>query len=120
MVEKVMFNNVRKKLEELVDLYDEMYGVWYGKCRREVEGGSRTVEWYSSMIDNLHKKIGEMLVLMERVVKLEKEVSKMNPVDEGIKALTYSILSLDEEDRKEVIDFVKGKLERRGVERRLV
>jgi len=120
VVEKVMFNNVRKKLEELIDLYDNAYAVWYEKCKREVEGGSRTVEWYSSIIDNLHKKIEEMLVLMEKVVKLEKEVSKINPVDEGIKALTYSILSLDEDDRKEVIDFVKSKIERRNVERRLV
>jgi len=120
MVEKVMFNNVRKKLEELVDLYDDTYRVWYEKCKKEVEVGSRTVEWYSNVIDNVHKKIEEMLVLMERVVKLEKEVSKINPVDEGIKALTYSIISLDEEDRKEVVDFVKSRLERRSSERRLV
>jgi hypothetical protein len=62
----------------------------------------------------MQKKASDFLSLMEKLAKLDKEISNIDVVDEAVRTLVYGIVTeLSEEERKEVIEFLQGILQRR-------
>jgi DNA mismatch repair ATPase MutS len=113
MVERVLLKKLRDKLSEVIVLYEQVYDKWYGKCMESVEKGSLSLYGYGKLLEDMQKRIADSLLLMEKLAKLEKEASQLDNIDEAVRALAYYIMELSEEDRKEVLDFIKKLKERR-------
>ena len=78
-----------------------------------MERGNLSLYGYSKLLEEMQKRIADFLLLMERLAKLEKEMSQLDTIDEAVKALAYYIMELSEEEKKEVLEFIKGLKERR-------
>jgi hypothetical protein len=113
MVERILLRRMREKLSEAISLCEKVYEEWYRKCDESISRGNLTLYGYSKLLEDMQKRIGDFLLLMERLAKLEKELFHLDAVDEATKALAYSIMELSEEERREVFEFIKNVLERR-------
>ena len=115
MVERVLLKRVREKLVEMVSLYERVYEEWCKKFEERVRGGGLDLRSYSKLMEDVHSRLVECLQLMERLVELEKEASQLDTVDEAVRALAYYIMELGEEERKEVLEFIKKLKKRRSL-----
>ncbi|MCS7366477.1 MAG: hypothetical protein NDF52_01160 [archaeon YNP-WB-062] len=104
---------MREKLSEVISLCEKVMEEWYRKCEESVERGNLSLYGYSKLLEEMQKRIADFLLLMERLAKLEKEMSQLDTIDEAVKALAYYIMELGEEERKEVLEFIKELKERR-------
>ena len=106
-------------MKGMVEVFDEVYGRWYEKCVESVREGNLTLYGYSRILEEVQKRLADVLVLMEKLMKLEKEAEKVSQVDEAVRVLAYSIMELDEEDRREIVELVKMKLEKKKSEEKV-
>jgi len=113
MVERILLRRMRGKLSEVISLCERVCEEWYRKCEESVERGNLSLYGYGKLLEEMQKRIADFLLLMERLTKLEKEVSQLDIVDEAARALAYYIMELNEEERKEVLEFMKKLKERR-------
>ena len=113
MVERILLRRMREKLSEIISLCERVMEEWYRKCEESVERGNLSLYGYSKLLEEMQKRIADFLLLMERLAKLEKEMSQLDTIDEAVKALAYYIMELSEEERKKVLEFIKGLKERR-------
>ncbi len=114
MIERVLLRMLREKVEELSGVFNEAYDRWYEKCVEGLRKGNLTLYGYSKVLDEVQRKLSDVLLLIERLSKIEREVEKMSEVDEVVMALAYSIMELDEKDRKKIADWVKKKLDEKA------
>jgi len=114
MIERVLLRMLREKVEELSGVFDEAYSRWYEKCVENLRKGNLTLYGYSKVLDEVQKKLSDVLSLVERLSKIEKEIEKVGQVDEVVMALAYSIMELDEKDRKKIANWVKRKLDEKA------
>jgi DNA mismatch repair ATPase MutS len=105
---------MREKLSEVISLCERVVEEWYRKCEESVERGNLSLYGYSKLLEEMQKRIADFLLLMERLAKLEKEMSQLDSVDEAARALAYYIMELSEEERREVLEFIKRLKEREG------
>jgi len=112
MIERVLLRRLREKLSDLMVLCDRVYEEWYRKCEESLKQGNLSLYGYGKLLEDMQKRASDFLSLMEKLAKLEKEVSQLDSVDEAVKALAYYIMELSEEERKEVLEFIKGLKER--------
>jgi hypothetical protein len=103
---------MREKLSEVISLCERVVEEWYKKCEESVERGNLSLYGYSKLLEEMQKRIADFLLLMERLAKLEKEMSQLDSIDEAVKALAYCIMELEEEERREVLEFIKRLKER--------
>jgi len=115
MVEKVLLKKMRGKLSEVMVLFERVYDEWYRKCEESVSGRNLTLYGYSKLLEEMQKRVIEFLQLMERLAKLEKEVGQLETIDEAVRALAYYIMEFDEEERKEVFEYLRRLRERKKV-----
>jgi DNA mismatch repair ATPase MutS len=113
MVERILLKRMREKLGDVIELYERVYDEWYRKCEESVRSENLTLYGYSKLLEEMQGRVVEFLQVMERLAKLEKEVSHVDTVDEAVRALAYYLMELSEEERKEVLEFVKRIKERR-------
>jgi len=113
MVEKILLKRLRGKLGEVISLYERVCEEWYRKCGESVVKGNLSLYGYGKLLEEMQRRIADFLLLMERLTKLEKEVSQLDTVDEAARALAYYVMELSEEERKEVLEFMKRLRERR-------
>jgi hypothetical protein len=113
VVERILLRRMRERLGEVVALYERVCDEWYRKCMESVESGNLTLYGCSKLLEEMQSRVVEFLQVMERLAKLEKEVGQLDTVDEAVRVLAYYIMELDEEERKEVLDFMKRLKERR-------
>lgn len=107
MVERVLLKRMRERLGEVVDLYERVYEEWYKKCEESLRSGGLSLYGYSKLLEEMQGRVVEFLQVMERLAKLEKEVSELDTVDEAVRALAYYIMELSEDERREVLSFIK-------------
>jgi signal recognition particle GTPase len=107
MVEKILLRRMREKLGEIIALYEKVYDEWYRKCEESMSSENLTLYGFSKLLEEMQGRVVEFLQVMERLAKLEREVSHMDTVDEAVRALAYYIMELGEDERKEVLDFIK-------------
>jgi DNA mismatch repair ATPase MutS len=116
MVERVLLKRMRERLGEIVDLYEKVYEEWYKKCEESLRSGGLSLYGYSKLLEEMQGRVVEFLQVMEKLAKLEKEVSELDTVDEAVRALAYYIMELSEDERREVLGFIKKLKEgRRGL-----
>jgi len=114
MVERILLRKMREKLSEVISLCERVVEEWYRKCEESVERGNLSLYGYSKLLEEMQKRIADFLLLMERLAKLEKEMSQLDSVDEAARVLAYYIMELSEEERREVLEFIKRLKEREG------
>jgi signal recognition particle GTPase len=107
MVERVLLKRMREKLGEVIALYEKVCDEWYRKCEESMRSENLTLYGYSKLLEEMQGRVVEFLQVMERLAKLEKEVGQLDTVDEAVRALAYYIMELSEEERREVLDFIK-------------
>ncbi len=107
MVERILLKKMREKLSDVVALYEKVSDEWYRKCEESMNSENLTLYGYSKLLEELQGRVVEFLQVMERLAKLEKEVSHVDTVDEAVRALAYYLMELSEEERKQVLDFIK-------------
>jgi len=107
MVERILLKKLRDKLGEVIVLYEQVCDKWYYECKKSVEKGSLSLYGYGKLLEEMQERVADFLLLMEKLVKLEKESVQLDTVDEAVKALAYYIVELGEEERKQVLEFIK-------------
>jgi signal recognition particle GTPase len=107
MLERILLRRMREKLGEVVALYEKVCNEWYRKCEESIGSGNLTLYGYSKLLEEMQGRLVEFFQVMERLAKLERELGQMETVDEAVRALAYYIMELSEEERKEVLDFIK-------------
>jgi len=107
MVERILLKKLRDKLGEVIVLYEQVCDKWYNECKKSVEKGSLSLYGYGKLLEEMQKRVADFLLLMEKLVKLEKDTIQLDTVDEAVKALAYYIMELSEEERKQVLEFIK-------------
>jgi hypothetical protein len=114
MIERILLRKLRERLNDLMALCDMVYENWYKKCEESLKRGSLSLDRYSELLEDMQKKASGFLSLMEKLARLDKEISNIDVVDEAVRTLVYGIVTeLSEEERKEVIKFLQGILQRR-------
>ena len=113
MVERILLKKLRDKLGEVIVLYEQVYDKWYDECKKSVEKGSLSLYGYGKLLEEMQRRVADFLLLMEKLLKLEKDTAQLDTVEEAVKALAYYIAELNEEQRKQVLEFIK-KLKRRS------
>lgn len=114
MIERVLLRKLRERLSDLMALCDRVYEEWYRKCEESLKQGNLSLYGYGKLLEDMQKKASDFLSLMEKLAKLDKEISNIDVVDEAVRTLVYGIVTeLSEEERKEVIEFLQGILQRR-------
>jgi hypothetical protein len=107
MVERVLLRRMREKLGKVVAVYERVCDEWYRKCEEDMGRGNWNLYGYSKLLKEMQDRLVEFLQVMERLAKLEKELGQVETVDEAVRALAYYIIELSEEERREVLDFIK-------------
>jgi signal recognition particle GTPase len=107
MVERILLKRMREKLGDVIALYEKVYDEWYRKCEESVKSENLTLYGFSKLLEEMQGRVVEFLQVMERLAKLEKEVSHVDTVDEAVRALAYYLMELSEEERRQVLDFIK-------------
>jgi uncharacterized protein YdcH (DUF465 family) len=117
MIERILLRKLRERLSDLMALCDRVYEEWYRKCEENLKRGGSSLNWYGELLEDIQKKASGFLSLMEKLAKLDKEISNVDVVDETVRTLAYGIVTeLSEEERKEVIEFLQGILQKRRKE----
>ena len=107
---EVLIEKLEERVKFVFVLFGNVFERWVEKVAESVENGSLTLYGYSKLMEEVQKRFVDMLLVLERLVKLRKELEKLRTVDDAVLALAYRIAELGEEDKKEVLDLVVRKL----------
>ena len=90
---RVVVYKLQEKIQRLVELMEKVEEMVWSEYERMLQGGVVGVGGVERLLDRLHRYVMDMVVMVERLNRLRKEVSE---VDEVVDRLVYLILQLDE------------------------
>lgn len=96
---RVVVYKLQEKIQRLVELMEKVEEMVWSEYERMLQGGVVGVGGVERLLDKLHRYVMDMVVMVERLNRLRKEVSE---VDEVVDRLVYLILQLDERGRERV------------------